>query len=158
MTVSCDFSQDLDAVLSKLKDESFRRQRCAALHEDMLSFAIAEEGDGFVVTMSRNVRRELPSVLAKVFSSVQTLDFEERWWPVGDGWQGSLTMDIRSQPATVKGDFSLMPTAKGCRYQIEHRCNAKIPLIGGKVEKYVCAQTDGGAEAELQYLHSELVS
>ena len=57
---------------------------------------------------------------------------------------------------TITADIALLKRGKGCEYQVDHHCKARIPLIGGKVEKYILSQTDGGAQDELDYLQQYL--
>jgi hypothetical protein len=107
------------------------------------------------VHMVREVIRELPSVLAKIFNAKQVLEFVESWQPVKDGWQGTLAIDVKGQPVQISASISLLATADGCEYGVSHRCKAKIPLIGGKVEKFILSQTDSGAVEELDYLKTK---
>lgn len=158
MTVKYTIGHDIDTVWEKLTDPDFRVERSDALGEFNAECEVEVDGDGehVTVTMSRDVERELPSVLAKVFSSRQSLNFTEQWDWDGTGWQGQLHVDVKGQPVKISADFSLMPQGDGCVYQITHRCKAKIPLVGGKVEKFILAETDDGARNELDYLVSVL--
>ncbi|WP_372863818.1 DUF2505 domain-containing protein [Spongiibacter sp.] len=156
MSVSQQFEQDLETVWTRLLDADFRVERSLALGELSASCEIEDSGDRVTVAMSREVTRELPSVLAKVFNPKQTLKFREEWQADGDGWSGTINITVDGQPVTLSADMSLQPKGEGCEYRVSHRCKARIPLVGGKVEKFVLSQTDEGAIQELDYLKNAL--
>lgn len=156
MTVSLQFDQDLDTVWERLQDPDFRVERSLALGELSADCEIEDNGDSLTVKMTREVTRELPSVLAKVFNPKQTLNFVEQWQRDGDGWSGTIQITVDGQPVVLSADMSLQPQGSSCVYQVSHRCKAKIPLVGGKVEKFVLSQTDAGAVDELDYLKKSL--
>lgn len=156
MSVKMQFDQDLETVWETLQDPDFRVERSLAMGELSADCEIEDFGDRVTVAMTREVTRELPSVLAKVFNPKQNLNYKEEWHADGEGWRGSIEITIKGQPVVVSADMSLQPAASGCVYQVSHKCKAKIPLVGGKVEKFVLSQTDDGAVAELEYLKSAL--
>lgn len=152
MTVTCKLNHNVDQVWAVLCDPDFRVERSIALGELSAECDIEEDGGDVKVHMVREVVRELPSVLAKIFSAKQTLEFVETWTACKNGWQGKLLIDVRNQPVELTATISLLATAGGCEYSVAHKCKAKIPLVGGKVEKFVLSQTDSGALDELNYL------
>ncbi|MEX1667573.1 DUF2505 domain-containing protein [Zhongshania guokunii] len=156
MAVKCQFDCGVDEVWALLCDPDFRVERCIALGELSADCDVEVGEDQVIVRMHREVVRELPSVLAKIFNSKQSLDFVETWQRQPNGWAGSLSIIIKGQPAELKATCSLLATATGCEHIVDHRCKAKIPLVGGKVEKFVVAQTDAGALDEFNYLKNKL--
>ncbi|MEH6519547.1 MAG: DUF2505 family protein, partial [Halioglobus sp.] len=62
----------------------------------------------------------------------------------------------QGQPVTISASFKLLPTRTGCRYTVSHSVKAKIPLVGGRVEKYILGQTADGARDELGYASNHL--
>ncbi|WP_373084445.1 DUF2505 domain-containing protein [Zhongshania sp.] len=156
MAVKCQFDCSIDQVWGLLCDPDFRVERSIALGELSAECDVEESDKQVTVKMNREVVRELPSVLARVFNPQQTLAFIETWQPKGDGWEGKMSIEIKKQPVQLGATMSLMPTASGCEYIVTHSCKAKIPLVGGKVEKYVLSQTDDGALDEVNYLKEKL--
>ena len=106
--------------------------------------------------MNRTVERDLPSFLSKLFSSEQTFELVETWRDAGDGREASYEMRFEGQPVTVFADITLTDSDEGCIYAINHTCKAKIPLIGGRVEKFVLNQIIEGCDDELEYLAEAL--
>jgi hypothetical protein len=156
MAVKYPFTQDIDTVWAALCDPDFRVARCEALGETEVECEIEEDGDKVHITVNRGIVRELPSFLAKLFNPKQYVMLVEHWQKSGRGWEGTVAIEIKGQPVKLSGVCSLIATANGCEYTIDHSCKAKIPLVGGKVEKFVLSQTDTSATEELDYLKSHL--
>lgn len=156
MSVSHDFEHDVDTVFEVLTDPQFLVDRSMALGELSADCDVEEDGEGWIIKLRREVQRDLPRVLAKVFDPVQTLEMTEKWQPDDDGWSGSWKIDIVGQPVVITATFELTPTSAGCRYTVNHRVKARIPLVGKQVEKYILGQTGDGARAELDYVRDSL--
>ena len=156
MAVNFEFEHDAQTVYEVLTDPDFLVDRCLALGELSAECELEEDNNTATIRLVREISRDLPAVLAKVFGAVQLTDMEESWEPDEDGWHGRWTMKVRGQPVTIFADFKLVNTATGCRYSVSHRAKAAIPLIGKQVEKYILGQTSGGAIDELSYLRDYL--
>lgn len=153
MPVDFPLKHDVQTVYETLTDPDFLVDRCLALGELSAECEVEEEeGGATIITLVREIQRDLPRLLVKFFDPVQVMDMTETWIPTGKGWRGSWEMKVRGQPVTVGADFELVPAAGGCRYRVSHRANAKIPLAGKAVEKYILGETSGGARDELSYL------
>lgn len=156
MAVSFQFNHSVDDVLTQMLDADFLVERSLALGEKSAECNVEGSGDQYEVTMRREMISDLPKVLAKVFNPNQTSLFTESWRRDGDGWQGDLKIEVVGQPVTIAGKFSLSRNGEGCRYEISHNVKAKIPLVGGRVEKFISSQTTGGCTDELDYLKTKL--
>lgn len=156
MTVNVEFDQDVQTVFEVLTDPQYLVDRNLALGELSAEAEVEEDDECISLKVVREVKRELPSFLARLFDPVQMMDMTEVWHPYEDGWRGEWKMDVRNQPVTILASFELVPTETGCRYSVAHRAKAKIPLVGGKVEKYILGQTSQGARDELEYLRNYL--
>ena len=156
MAVTHDFDCEPSRVYELLTDPEFLVDRCLAMGELSAECEVLEEDGRTTIELTREVRRDLPSVLAKLFDSVQMMDMTERWEEDGDGYSGSWTMEVRKQPVTISARFKLVATAGGCRYTVNHSAKAKILLVGKQVEKYILGQTADGARDELDYLAQQL--
>ncbi len=153
MSVSYEFKHDVQSVYEALTEPQFLVDRCSALGEISAECDVEEAEDGTTtVNLCREIQRDLPKILAKVFDPVQVMDMTEEWCPDGDGWSGTWTMDVRGQPVLISASFELVPTAKGCQYTVTHSAKAKVPLIGRQLEKFILGQTSEGAADELSYL------
>jgi hypothetical protein len=158
MTVKFEFEHDVQTVYATLTDPDFLVDRCLALGELSAECDVEENDDETMVNLVREIQRDLPTVLARVFGSVQVTEMRERWVPCEGGWRGAWKLSVHDQPVTVFGDFELLATPRGCRYSVSHRARAAIPLLGKQVEKFILGQTSGGANDELAYLRDYLAS
>ena len=156
MSVSYEFDHDVQTVYETLTEPQFLVDRCLALGELSAECEVEEDEETTVVKLVREVSRDLPRVLAKLFDALQVTDMVEQWQPDGDGWRGTWELDVRGQPVTVAARFQLEPTSTGSRYTVSHSVKAKIPLVGKQVEKYILGQTASGATDELAYLRDYL--
>lgn len=156
MTVSAKFDHNVEAVFNALTDPEFLVERNLAIGEISAEYEKEEDGEETTLVAVRKVSRALPGVLAKMFDPVNIMDMTERWVADGDGWSGDWSLDIRGQPVTVTGHFELVPSGTGCQYSVSHKAKAKIPLLSGKIEKYILGQTSDGATDELEYLRKYL--
>jgi hypothetical protein len=157
MGLKYQFPQSVDTVFNLLCDPDFLVERCMAVGELSADCEVEEDGDETIIKMTREVERELPKFLAKLFNPVQTLEFTEKWQNKGDIKEGTYTVVVVGQPVTVSAKFKLKPTSNGgCEYTIEHSAKANIPLVGGKVEKFIVNQTGEGVDKEIAYLKEQL--
>ena len=152
MTVDVEFEHDIETVYEALTDPDFLVDRCLALGELSAECEVERTKKVTTVRLVREIRRDLPKFLARLFGNEQITEMTEKWVPSKEGWRGDWTLEVQGQPVTVFADFALVSTATGCRYRVSHRAKAAIPLVGSKVEKYILSQTSDGAEDELNYL------
>ena len=156
MSVSYEFDHDVQTVYETLTEPQFLVDRCLALGELSAECNVEEDDDSTVVHLVREVSRDLPRVLAKLFDSIQITDMREEWRADGDSWLGAWELEVRGLPVTIAARFELVPTKNGSHYSVSHRVKAKIPLVGKQIEKYIMGQTAGGATDELEYLSNYL--
>lgn len=156
MSLEFTFDQDVNTVFNLITDPDFIVERCVALGEVEADCDVEDYEDKTVVTIRRVVSRDLPAFLAKLFDTQQTLKMVETWNKDGENWQGEYRVDVEGQPVTVTAKFSLEAKGSGSLYRIQHKAKANIPLIGGKVEKFILGNTESGAGAELEYTQNAL--
>ena len=141
------YEHDVDTVYALITDPAFFKERCESMGEKNVSVDVSQAGDKLTMTVSRTVVRELPKVLAKMFSSENTINAVMHWTDHGDGQKksGNYEAEVQGQPVKLLASYELVPRGDGCEYVIDISCKAKIPLVGKKVEKFVAEQS---AEAQ----------
>jgi len=88
------FDAPAGRVFALLTDARFLQERCLAIG-DISAECKVKKGSGPVVTMKREARRELPSVLAKLFNPVSKFTIEEHWsGDDQDGRTGTYLFEI----------------------------------------------------------------
>ena len=152
MTVHAEYEHNVQAVYKALTTPEFLVDRSLALGELCAECDVEESKEGTTISMVREVGRNLPGVLSKLFDPVHVMDMTEKWQQDGKGWRGDWTMTVRGQAVTILGSSELVPTSSGCRYSVSHQVRAKIPFVGSQVEKFILGQTIKGANDELAYL------
>ena len=154
-----EFDYAIETVFQLLSDPDFVVERSLALGDLESECEVYEEDERLVVASKRQIVRDLPSFLKKVFDPVQRMALTEKW--VADdegGYSGEQHIVIDRVPLTITASIELFPTDDGCCYRITHRAKAKIPLIGGKLEKFAQAQAQEGAQDDMRYLAQSLES
>lgn len=157
MGMTFQISHDIETVFELLTDPDFLVERSIAIGELSADCEIEDDGETTTIKMTREVERDdLPKFIAKLFSTVQTLELTEQWQSSGDDKVGSFLLNVVGQPVTIMAKLKLTTTSDGCEYAVEHSAKAKIPLIGGKIEKFIIGQTATGVEDEVNYLIKKL--
>jgi hypothetical protein len=157
MAIEYNFDAPVNKVFARLTDADYLVDRCLALGELSAECTIEEDKEETVITLTREVERKLPSFLARLFDPRQTVELVERWKGKGNTRHGSYTMKVQGQPVTIEAEMRLKAVpGGGCTYVITHSATAQIPLLGGRIEKFILAQTETGARDELDHLAASL--
>jgi len=152
MSLEFTFNHSVDDVFNLLSDPDFLVERSIALGELSADCEIEEDESGKVtIAMRREVKQELPAFLAKLFNPHQVLTMTDEWRLVGSNYVGKGEFLVQGQPVNVKTEMTLKPQGKGCVFSIKYKPTAKIPLIGGKVEKFIQGNCEEGTKKELEY-------
>lgn len=158
MSVRFEFNADVETVFNLVTDPDFLVERSLAIGELEASCDVEDFEDKTEVQMQRVVSRDLPAFLAKLFNPKQTLKFKETWLKDGENWKGDISVEVEGQPVTLNGQFSLKASGAGSVYEVAYTAKANIPLVGGKVEKYIAGQTTDGIQQELDFAKSKLAA
>jgi hypothetical protein len=103
MATKYKFNSDVETVFELLTDPDFLVERNMELGELSADCEVIEEGDEIKVIQNREVERDLPSFLAKMFDPVQKVEMEEVWVDEEGKYSGTLHYDIVGQPVTITG-------------------------------------------------------
>jgi hypothetical protein len=152
-TLTFQYDRPAERVLALLLDPEFVAARSRAMGELDVNVTVRKDGDRVTLVNQRNVKRDLPSFAAKLFSPVNQVTQTETWQtgPGAAGAKGSYQLDVKGAPVAIKATFELRPTAAGSEWRITFDISARVPLIGGKLESFVLEQTKVGALKELEY-------
>ena len=156
MTVKYNLSYDAESVFELLTDPDFLVERSIACGELSADAEVEADGAKVLISMNREVIRELPKVLSKMFDPKQTLRMKESWQQIGDNYVGKSEFTIEGQPASLSADMTVKPTDAGCEYAISYKAKANIPLVGGKVEKFIISNCEEAIPKEVAFLEEKL--
>lgn len=108
------------------------------------------------------VSRELPSggvpgFLERFLPADGRVVQTDEWDPPAGGERhGRWSVSIPGAPASLGGTLLLTPTAAGSRYVVEGEVTVRVPLIGGKAEKFLGDLVVKLADKEAQLLDRAL--
>lgn len=157
MSVEFNFSHSAEDVFELFCDPDFLVERCMAIGELSADVEVEEDDSGKVtVSMTREVKRELPAFLAKMFNPQQVVRVVETWQQIGDNFTGKGEITVDGQPVNIKTSFTLKSTDNGSVFAIKYAPKASIPLIGGRVEKFIEGQSEKDVLKELEYMAEKL--
>lgn len=156
MSIKYKFDSDVETVFELLTDPDYLVQRSLDLGETSADCEVSDSDDETVIELTREVEQDLPSFLAKIFSSSQTVSHTEKWKRHGEKFVGNYDISIHGQPVQVHSSFKLVPKGDGCEYSVDHTVSVKIPVIGKKVGKFVQAQTEDGIMRQLEHAKEKL--
>ena len=158
MSFEFTFSHPIDDVFELFCDPDFLVERSMALGELSADAEIEDEGSKVTINMRREVTRDLPKVLAKVFDPKQVLNMTEQWQQIGEAFIGKSSFTVEGQPVDVNTEMTLKPSGDGCVFQIDYKAKAKIPLVGGKVEKFIISNCLEGTQKEMEFTAAKLAA
>jgi hypothetical protein len=150
-TITFRYDAPVEKVLSLVLDPAFVTERSTALGETEVRVTARRDGDRAVIVNQRNVRRELPSFAAKLFSSVNEVTQTETWDLTGAVKTGTFQIAVKGAPVKMTGSFDLRDEGAGSVYRATFDVAVKVPLIGGKLERFTLDQTIGGEQKQLEY-------
>jgi len=135
-------------VFEMLADPAFREKVGEAL--DVVSADIALERDegGFTLVNDQVQRTEgLPSFAKKFAGDTTRVIQAERW---SSPTSGTLRIDAPGKPTGMEGTIELVPDGAGTIEVVELEIKAKVPLVGGKLERLMAEQVRDGMDVERQ--------
>jgi hypothetical protein len=157
MSLEFTFNHSADDVFDLFCDPDFLVERSMALGEISADAEVDEDDAGKItIIMRREVKQELPAFLAKLFNPQQSITMTDEWRLVGNNYVGKGEFLVQGQPVNVKTEMTLKPKGDGCVFSIKYKPTAKIPLIGGKVEKFIQGNCEEGTMKELKFTASRL--
>jgi hypothetical protein len=138
-----EFPASVEQVHSAFRDEDYWQARLAAFGGSTTLDSLIVHADGTVtVTTTQDLRRRaLPGVVAKAFPRDLKILRKETWRPIGAGRvSGEVTVSAPGALGSGRADALLAPTQDGSRLRFTATMEVKVPLVGGKIESYICRQ------------------
>ena len=140
-----------DVVWAMFIDPDFIRAKLeatGALEYELVDCAQTPDG-GYCITTQRTVQAEIPAFARKIFNPTQSMTQIEDWEADGGGTRpGEWRVETKGVPVTTGGPTRLESTDHGCVQHIEGRIKVSVPLIGGRLEKFVFEQAKAITDTE----------
>jgi hypothetical protein len=99
---------------------------------------IRPEAGGVVVTSRRALPTDqVPDAFRALVGQQITLVQTETWGPAGPAGErtGSLLVEVTGAPVRMNATLSLSPDGTGTVERVDGELKARVPLIGGKIER-----------------------
>jgi hypothetical protein len=156
-SVRVHFDQSVDQLFALVTAPEFLRRRCEALGEKNIVIQVDREGVRLKIRLERDLERNMPAFMKKIFSATNHLVDTQSWNTAGDTRAADWTVAIAGQKRIdLRGRLSLIPSAAGCDYSEAFTVSVAIPLVGGRVEKYIVGETEASMRQQIDFLRTEV--
>ena len=125
-------------VFTMLIDKAFQDRKLAQTGALSWDVAIRDEAGGAVISSTRALPTDqVPDAFRTLVGDRITLSQTETWGPAGaDGSRtGTLLIEVAGAPIKLTATLSLTPTGSGSVEVVDGELKARVPLIGGKIER-----------------------
>lgn len=141
------------AVFEVLSDAAFQEAKCAATAAIKYSANVKTSGERTVVTTERIMPSDgLPDFAKSMIGDTLKVTETQDWGPASDDGsrQGTVQMSVAGAPIALNGTLSLKPGGAGTVEVLEGELKAKMPLVGGKIEKAAAPPIEEAIAIEAQ--------
>jgi hypothetical protein len=134
-------------------DPEFLRAKLEATHAvefEVVECAETPEG-GFRIVTNRTVQADIPGFAKKFFKPDTAMTQTEDWGPDAGGTRsGTWAIEPHGVPVSVStsGTTRLESAGSGSVQLIDARIKVGVPLVGGKLERFVFDQAKKTMDAE----------
>ena len=134
-----------DAVFAMFCDPEFLRAKfeaTEALEYDIVECAATPDG-GFRIVTNRTVQADIPGFAKKFFKPNNAMTQTEDWGSAsGEVREGTWRIEPHGVPISVStsGTTRLEPADGGAVQHIVAKIKVSVPLVGGKLERFVYDQ------------------
>ncbi len=104
-------------------------------------FEVGRDGGIDVVTTQVLRAERLPSIIQQFHRGDLHIRRAETWTGLFDGVaEGTVSSSIHNAPVALDGEAELSPLQRRARLALRATVEVRIPLVGGKMEKFIGAQ------------------
>lgn len=157
-SVRAHFDQGVDRLFALLTDPGFLRRRAESLGEKNIVIQVDRDGGRLKIRLERDLELNMPAFMKKVFSPTNHLIDILLWDSAGETKVADWSVAIAGQKRIdLRGRLSLIPSpGGGCDYSEAFTIAVAIPLVGGRVEKYIGGETEASMRQQIEFLRAEL--
>jgi hypothetical protein len=151
ISATFEYAATPDEVFAMLANEDFQARKCVATGALSHSVSISQQGDRTVIVSSRELPTDgFPDFVKSLVGATLAVTETQDWGPADPAGRrlGSLTVHIAGAPIDLAGILSLAPDAQGSVESVDGDLKARIPLIGGKIEKAAAPTIESAIRVE----------
>lgn len=138
ITTSYEYTASPQDVFTMMADPAFQAAKCEATHPLSHTESVTPKGDQTEIVTARILPTDgLPDFVKSMIGPKLKVTETMVWSRASiDGSRtGTIAIGIGDAPVGMNGTLRLSPTAAGSRVDIDGELKARIPLLGGKIEK-----------------------
>ena len=139
LTAELRYAADPATVFAMLSDPAFQERKLSATgaleHEVTVE---ARPGGGAEIRSRRTMPTDqVPDLVRNLVGATLTVVQVESWGPAGadGGRDGTVSVEISGAPVRVTGSLRLRPDGGGTLESVDGDLKAKVPIIGGRIER-----------------------
>ncbi len=156
---SYEYAASPETVFAMLADPQFQAAKCEATHPLSHTESVAPKGEQTEIVTRRVVSTDGFPDFAKSMIGPKLAITETVIWSrasIDGSRTGTMVIGVGDAPVGMQGTVSMMPAAGGTRMEIDGDLKARIPLLGGTIEKtaepWVVAGVDKEQEVGREWL------
>jgi hypothetical protein len=139
--VTTETSAGVSDVVAAFSAQEYWLARLAAYGGDSMTLdsLVVDDDGGIVVRTTQDLRQEmLPGAIGRLLPGDTAITRTESWRPATDGQvHGEFTIAARGVPSSGAGTMVLQPVPAGSRLRVWGSLEVRIPIMGGRIERYV---------------------
>ena len=138
-------------VFAMLTDQDFQTAKAKATGALDYDVSVTSKGDRTVIVSKRTMpTSDFPDFVKGMVGERLPVTETHEWGPAGaDGSRkGEVTVAVGNLPVGLKGTLALGPGGEGTTQAVDGELKARIPIIGGKVEKAAAPAIEAAIDIE----------
>ena len=140
------YAASADDVYAMLTDPVFRQRSCDAMGVLSADISVEPSGSGAHVLIDQVQPTEGIPAFAKKIAGDKTRAIQTEEW--SDARTATLSVQTPGKPTSIDGTLTLVEKSGTTVETFEGEVKAKVPLIGGKLEKLVAELFKAGMDKE----------
>jgi hypothetical protein len=159
--VKNDYDYSLATVHGVFTDPEFYQKKFEGIGDrnvQVLEFGEDEQGTGFWIELTREVRSDVPGLLKKLLGEWNALKQVEYWYENEGGYRNDIELTSDGVPIQISGFMQLNGDGDSCVNRVEMQIKSSLPILGGQLEKFAAGDTQSGLEKEYDFISSYLES
>jgi hypothetical protein len=140
VTAEIHYSADPATVFEMLTDKAFQDRKLSETGALSWDARVQREGDAAVIVSHRELSTDIvPDSFRSMVGQQITIVQTERWGPArADGSRtGTLEVEVGAAPVKLTAALTLAATSTGTTQSVDGELKARVPLLGGKIERSV---------------------
>lgn len=138
ITTSYEYAAAPETVFAMIADPRFQAEKCEATHALSHTESVTPKGDQTEIVTSRVLPTDGFPDFAKSMIGSKIRVTETIVWSRAsmDGSRtGTISIGIGDAPVGLQGTMRLSPSGAATRIDVDGQLKARIPLLGGRIEK-----------------------